>query len=226
MKITKLEYQKKDPNRVSVYVDDKFIAGIDANEVIKLNLYNGKEIEQQELSKIISESEFGKFFNATLNFLSFRPRSEWEIRQFLIRKTQGKSTNDYTEQILEKLRSIGQLNDTNFSKWFIDQRRTFKPQGKRAMKYELLRKGIDRKIIDQTLAEASTDEQPASELDLALKALNKKADRVIKTISDHKSRSEAKIKLLQFLLSRGFDYDTAREAVEKVIKKEYNQDSS
>src|SRR5438876_779971 len=105
MKISKLEYQKKDPNRVNVYVDGKFIAGIGANDVIKLNLYNGKDIDEKESSKIISDSEFGKLFNACLNFLSFRPRSEYEIRQFSYRKNlkgkglreKGKDTSEMTE---------------------------------------------------------------------------------------------------------------------------------
>ena len=69
MRITKLEYQKKDPDRVNVYIDEKFAVGISANDVIKLGLYKDKEISQDELNKIIGESEFGKLFNTALNFL-------------------------------------------------------------------------------------------------------------------------------------------------------------
>lgn len=237
MQITSLEYQKKDPNRVNLFVDGKFLAGIDANDIIKLNLYNGKEIDSNEISKIIAQSEFGKEFNAALNFLSYRPRSEWEIRDFFrrrrrqqeLKKTSDKDKKEISEQTIEsvitKLRDLGQINDESFAKWYIDQRITFKPLGQRALKYELLKKGIDKKVIDQVLSPTGEDSLP-SELDLALKALSKKADRIMRSISDSDSRYQAKIKLQQFLISRGFGYDTAKEAVEKILKKEYNNGRS
>lgn len=199
MKISRLEYQKKDPHRVNVYVDDKFVAGISANDIIKLGLFNNKEINSQELNKIISDSEFGKLFNSAINFLSYRPRSEWEIR-FKFKK----ENQQMVDKVIEKLKQINQINDSDFVSWFVDQRNTFRPKGKRALEYELIKKGIDRKLIDQ-IGEKS------GEVELALKAVSKKT-RLL----------SSRDKLQRFLISRGFEFDTVKEVVEKLFKKEYN----
>src|SRR5574340_819738 len=138
MKITKLAYQKKDPNRVNVYVDDKFAVGLEVNDIVKLGIFKGQEISAEELNKIISSSEFGKKFNTALNFISFRPRSEFQVRRLFQRK---KVTN--IESLIENLKQRGQINDQEFAKWFIDQRRTFRPKGRRAIEAELRHLGVN-----------------------------------------------------------------------------------
>lgn len=212
MKITRLGYQKKDPNRVNVYVDGKFAVGLNVNDVIKLGLANNQEINQEELNKIIENSNFGKAFSAVLNFLSFRPRSEFEIRQYLARKMKNKKeerkkldeeNREIVEKVIIKLREIGQINDEEFARWYVEQRQTFRPKGRRAVKYELLKKGVDKKIIDKVLPEGE------NELSLALKAARKKK------LADP-------VKLQRFLASRGFDWETIKEAVEKLSGGEYN----
>lgn len=194
MKITKLEYQKKDPNRVNVFVDEKFSTGIDANDILKLDLYHGKELTPEELLKIIAAGDFGKLFNKALNFLSFRPRSEWEIR-FKFRTEDAKMV----DKILEKLKKINQVNDEDFARWFIDQRTTFKPEGKRALKYELTRKGVDKKVIDYVL-----EENQESESELARRAIGRKK---------FKSREQQ----TRFLASRGFSWDTISGILGEVL---------
>ncbi len=249
MKITKLEYQNKDPNRVNVYIDDNFTAGLDVNDIIRLGLFNGQEISKEQVNKIISESEFGKLFNAALNFLSFRPRSEWEIRQYLKRKvkknldfrhsgkylksTHPKSLNVETvgdskramtddkqiEKVISKLKTLGQVNDLEFTRWLIDQRRTFKPQGQRALKYELAKKGVPRSAIAHVLEE-KRDESP-SEQSLANLALNRKF-RKLPVPRNPDQKKKLRIKLCQFLASRGFGWEISKETVDKFLGKEYN----
>lgn len=194
MKITKLEYQKKDQNRVNVYIDDQFVAGLGQDDVLKLNLYKNKEITPEEQIKIIEDSDFGKLFNQALNFLSFRPRSEWEIR-FKFRN----EDQQMVDKILGKLKKINQVNDEEFARWFIDQRTTFKPEGKRALKYELTRKGIDKKVIDRVL-----EENQESESELARRAIGRKK---------FKSREQQ----TRFLASRGFSWDTISGILGEVL---------
>ena len=128
------------------------------------------------------------------------------------------------DAVLAKLRQIGQIDDAAFARWFVDQRRTFKPLGKRALKYELRKKGLDQKVIAGILAEPAGEDTAPSEADLATRALTKKLSRLKMTATDAKSRFETKTKLIQFLLTRGFDYDVAKEVVEKALKMEYTQD--
>ncbi len=179
MRITRLEYQKKDPNRVSIYIDGKFSFGVTANDVIKLGLYRDKEVTSEELPKIIAESELGKLLNKAINFISFRPRSEWEIRR--------KFNN---EDLITKLKELRLINDEEFTKWFIEQRQTFRPKGKRLLEAELRKKGIKVKV-----------ETGLSETELAKKALEKKKNL------DREQK-------IRFLVSRGFDWQT----IEDVLK--------
>ncbi len=232
MQITKLEYQKKDPNRVNVYVDEKFVAGLETNDIIRLGLYKGQEISPTELNKIISESEFGKLFNAVLNFLSFRPRSEWEVRQYLERKIRFKKeeirkreqinkAQKIIENIIDKLRQIGQINDEEFARWYLEQRQTFRPMGEKGLKYELLKKGIPRdtiaKLLDSYIAK---DETRPSDYELAKRALKKKFrhESAMKQFDN-----KAIIKMQRFLASRGFDWDTIKEVVDGELRQEYNK---
>ncbi|MBI3559162.1 RecX family transcriptional regulator [Candidatus Gottesmanbacteria bacterium] len=185
MKITKLEYQKKDPNRVNVYVDDKFAVGLEANDIIKLGIFSGQEISQEELNKIIGESEFGKLLNKAINFLSYRPRSEWEIRQFLKKKDPGAAQDD----IIEKLKKLKLVDDETFAKWYVEQRNTFRPKSRRILEMELRRKGV--KIKPET---------DLSETELAKRALGKKKFMV-------------KEKAIRFLASRGFSWETIEDVI-------------
>ncbi len=199
MKITKLAYQKKYPSRVNIYVDEKFAVGLDVNDVVKLSLYTGQELSSEHLAKIINESEFGKLFNAALNFLSFRPRSEWEIKQKLSKKTKDESL---IIAVLDKLKKIGQIDDAAFTQWYTEQRQTFRPKGKRAIEIELRRKGITTKISSEI-----------SETAMAHKA-----------IARYHGPQE-RDKMARFLASRGFDWDTIKETVDSIVKKDYTNDS-
>lgn len=191
MFISKLEYQKNNPNRVNVYVDGKFAVGVSANDVLKLGLFKNQEITQDFLNKIIAQSNFGKGLNAAINFLSFRPRSEWEVRFFLKRKKDPAGRRDDVDNIINKLKEIDQINDEKFAAWWVEQRNTFRPKGQRAINAELARKGVKIKI------------RLENEVDLALKLIKKKA------FLD-------KQKIYQYLLSRGFSYDTIETVIEKL----------
>lgn len=197
MKITKLEYQKKDPDRVNVFIDGQFAVGIDTNDVLNLKLYANKEISQEELTNIIGQSEFGLLLNFALNYLSFRPRSEWETRFHLHRKTKDEKLID---GVIEKLKKINQINDESFAKWFIEQRNTFRPKSDRIMKHELKSKGISDEIIKRTLENDET-----SEFEKAYRLIKKPMERE---------------KLIRFLGSRGFSWDTIEEVLAKLKNKD------
>lgn len=225
MKITKFEYQKKDPNRVNIYVDDKFIAGIDVNDLIRLGLYNNQELSRQELNRILGESEFGKLFNSALNFLSFRPRSEWEVRHKLkLQLAKKKPANpSLIDNVVAKLKKINQVNDESFIRWYIDQRQTFRPMGERGIKSELLKKGIDRKLIDKVTAGKGSKDK-LSEDALAQKAAAKFIKRLRPGDYDRSVVEKTKAKLQRLLAARGFDWETIRGTVEKLLPKGYNID--
>ena len=196
MRITKLEYQKKDKNRVNVYVDGEFVVGVDVNDILKLNLYKDKELSQEDTKNLVDQSKFGKLFNFALNFLSFRPRSEWEIRMRLKRKF-GKDSGAVQNDVVNKLKQINQIDDEVFAKWFVEQRNTFRPKGKRAIAMELRRFGVKIKV-----------ENDISETELAKRALKKYHGEKVRE------------KIARFLASRGFNWDTIESVVARLQKRE------
>lgn len=157
---------------------------------------------------------FEKFYDRTLRFLSYRPRSEKEIVNFL-KKPRGRKKEKIDEptieKILKKLKEHNFVNDEEFARWLVEQRQGRKPRGKRLIKIELKQKGIADEIISSAL---SADQIP-NEKELAKRALEKKV-----TMYRRLSRQEAHQKLSQFLLRRGFTWEIVKEAVDEVFKKE------
>ena len=134
MKITKISQQVKRADRFSVYVDEKYSFSVGENELIKLGLHSGKEISEAELANYKGESDLGKWFDRTLNLLSFRLRSEWELRDYLKRK---KADPEIIEQILNKLSINGYVNDEQFARRWVENRRLLKPTSRRKLVMEL-----------------------------------------------------------------------------------------
>ncbi len=164
---------------------------------------------------------YEKLLNAAFRFVSYRPRSEKEVRDFLRKKlTQWKiSATLTTDKVIERLREYGYLDDKKFTSWWIEQRNTFKPKGQRLLKQELLHKGISRALIDEELAFGSDNVNSdrrqnrllLSEKELARQAVQKKLDRwrILPTI-------DRKKKVFGFLTRRGFSSDTISGVIDEL----------
>jgi len=99
--------------------------------------------------------------NKSLKFLSFRPRSEKEVRDFLKRKGFQPPTIDLT---IEHLVELKFLDDEEFARWWTEQRQKSRGRGKIVIKQELSQKGIERSMVDETLDGAQDDYKTAKKL--------------------------------------------------------------
>ena len=147
-----------------------------------------------------TSADFQKILDKVYRFLSLRPRSEKEVADYL--KKREISPSDF-EKIFKILKEQKLVDDWEFAKWWLEQRETFKPKGKIALKAELKQKGIAEEIIEKALAQI--DEES-----LAKEALAKKAKNYRKLPPEEFFR-----KISQFLSYRGFSWQT----IEKVAKK-------
>lgn len=197
--ITALVAQKKNPDRVSVYLDGKFAFGLAAIEAVRLK--RGQMLTEADIERLQAADDVEKAREKALRFLSNRPRSEWEVRQNLRKAGYGDETID---RVLERLREVGLVDDAAFVRYWLDNRTQFKPKGEAALRQELRRKGVDRDVIDTVLAESEHAEDKA-----AIRAALAKADRYRQL-----PRQEFAQKLGAYLARRGFDYETVREAVQ------------
>ncbi len=153
-------------------------------------MHSGQEISENELAEFQGESEFGKWYDRTLNLLSFRLRSEWELRDYLKRK---ECPQVVTEKILNKLSMNGYVNDEQFAKRWVENRRLMKATSRRKLSQELQQKRIPRDIIDTVLAD---DKEVTDERQVLRELVDKK-----------RHRYPDKIKLMQYLARQGYNYD-------------------
>lgn len=155
---------------------------------------------------------FETFLNKSFKFLSYRPRSEKEVRDYLIKK---QADDLVIEKVIKRLKEKNFLNDLDFTKWWIEQRTKFRPKAERVIKLELSKKGIAKNLIEEVFSDETLEN--ISDLDKARKLAIKKIERL-------KGVETAKVyeKTVRFLATRGFTWDTIKEVVDQLIPKRYN----
>jgi regulatory protein len=197
-KITALKFQKKDPDRVSVYLDGHFAFGLPA--IVAARLLLGQFLSDPDIEALQEQGQAESAYNRALNYLSYRPRSRWEVVTYL----QGKGLPaEQVEGIVDRLEAAGLLDDEAFAQFWVENRGQFRPRGLRGLRYELQRKGISDAVIDRAVA--SVDASAG-----AYQAAASKARQL-----DHLDRATFRRKLIEYLARRGFDYEIAQETAER-----------
>jgi regulatory protein len=149
---------------------------------------------------------FEKLYNKTLHFLSFRPRSEKEIKDYLRKK---KADDLTVKRIIDNLRQNKFINDLEFAKWWIEQRTKIKPRSNRVIKFELLQKGISKELVEELIRASDL-----TEFDRALDLANKKIKKYEKL-----EKNKAYEIIVRFLSSKGFEWDIIKEVIDRVLIK-------
>lgn len=160
---------------------------------------------------------YQKLLDSSFRFLSFRPRSEKEVRDFLLKKLARFGETDVTviETVISRLQELHYVDDQKFIAWWVEQRSSHKPKGKKLLSIELQQKGIARALIDECVME---DTSGPSEETLAKKAVEKKLERW------HMLEKEAKKKkIYEFLLRRGFSSSVVWRVVDELVGVGYNR---
>lgn len=103
MKITKIEFQKKNKDRLNIYVDNAFAFGLSIDVFIKHNLKKDQEVDNEYIEGILLEEENNSAINHGLKYLSFRQRSVKEMNNHLKKKGYDDSIINRTiDYLLEK----------------------------------------------------------------------------------------------------------------------------
>ncbi len=127
-----------------------------------------------------------------MKYLSYRPRSVYEIEEYLKKKGVD---GVISGQVVAVLLKQNYLNDGDFTALYIETMMRNKPKSKFAIGFELKKKGIEPWIIEPAL-------EQYDDLSLAMKAVNPKIK-----IWKHLDKEKFKKKLMNFLKYRGFNYD-------------------
>lgn len=199
--ITALQSQKRNANRVNVYLDGQFAFGLAAIEAAHLRV--GQTLSDDDVARLQVQDEVERVLERTLNFLSYRPRSEGEVRQYLRQKDVG---DEAIEAVVERLTRAGMLDDREFAHYWVENRLQFNPRGVRALEHELREKGVPASTIADTLA--GFDEEAA-----ARKALEAGVRRLA-----HPDPRAFRRRLEAYLVRRGFSYEVLLPLVEETLE--------
>lgn len=199
MKITALKQQVKNPERVSIFVDDKYSFSLSLSEVVKYKIKNSDELSEAKVKKLKKLSEDGKLTARALEWVLNRPHSTREFKDYMFRK---KADPALTEKLIADFSDKKYLNDETYGQWLIELRAR-SGKSNRAIRTELLAKGVDRETVGQLLEEQAPDE----------------AERLRLVIKKKQSLSRYKndpLKLKQYLASQGFNYDLINEELKSL----------
>lgn len=210
-RVTALKIQSRNKTRVNVYLDGEFAFGLVKIQAARLKV--GQPLSEAEVEKLQQADALETAYESTLKYLSFRSRSESEIRQYLKKK---QLPVDQIEPVVSRLKQAGLVDDSTFAAQWVENRAIFRPKAKRALKAELRAKGVAAKSIEAVL----------EEVDEAKAARQLAASRAPRLVRQKLSKAEFKRKLGEYLARRGFDYDTISEAVERAWRESGADDSN
>ena len=212
MRITKIERQKKRPSRASVFIDDAFAFGIGVEVLTRLSLHVGAELNKEMIDMILlTEDEEGAKQKA-LRFLAIRPRSIKEMRDYLLRK---EFSAPIVANVIAKLESLKMLDDLSFARMVCRDAIAEKPVGEKLLRQGLFRKGLPKEITEEVIGEFITPESELSQALIAAEKYRERVSRSSKKIED----ARMKQKILEFLMRRGFDFETAMSATKQIFTK-------
>ena len=208
--ITRLAVQKKNKDRVSVFVDGAFAFGVHQDLVLRHELRKGRELSAREQQEIAADDAVQVAKEAAFNYLSYRDRTEHEMRDKLQEKA---FSAPIIEEVIDRLYELDYLDDTAYAERYARERFERKGYGPRRIRRELRRRGVGPHDIEDAAA-AVFDRETA--LEKARGHTRKRLSRLARESDPWKRRK----KLSDYLLRRGFDYDIARQVVDETAEEE------
>tara|TARA_B100000315_G_scaffold224366_1_gene229841 strand:- start:756 stop:1343 length:588 start_codon:yes stop_codon:yes gene_type:complete len=186
---------------VKVSLNGKFAFSLEAEVAIKEELKVGQELGSAQIKALSKSDQFQRCLDGAVHYLSYRPRSEHEMRQRLLRRG---FSDKLVEAVLNRLREQGFMDDIAFAQFWRDNRQSFSPRSQRLVKLELGRKGVAGDIIERAVSTIDDG-------DSAYRAATNRAHRL--PLSDYESFHR---RLGDYLKRRGFGYGVIKEVTERL----------
>nr|MBC7244547.1 RecX family transcriptional regulator [Chloroflexota bacterium] len=198
-KITALKLQKKNRQRVNVYLDGQYAFALQA--IVAASLKVGQTLSPEEINQLQQRDAVEVAYERALDFLRYRPRSRAEVETYLQRH---QVTAPILQSVMERLLDAGLLDDEAFARYWVENRESFRPRGQRSLRFELRRKGVSDAIVEEAIEEID-------EAESAYRAGRDRARQLSRL--DYQGFCR---RLSGFLQRRGFDYDVVKETVNRL----------
>ena len=198
-RITALKTQKRNSQRVNVYLDGEFAFGLSRITAAWLTI--GQELNEGKIRELMASDECEVAYQKALNYLSYRVRSEREVRDNLAKHN---FSDEVIPDVLARLRRNRLVDDRGFAQAWVDNRNEFRPRGQRLLRMELRQKGINDEIIADVLEDQDEDE-------LAYRAATKQFRKY-----NRLPWKDYRTKMVAYLARRGFHYGVSAPILERV----------
>ena len=200
---------KKDNKNVTLIFDNNEKLFLSYEVFIKSGLRKGDEISESRISLLIEENQTFYIKQKAFRLLGRRPHSSYELKI----KLKQKGYNDILiNEVIKQLEESDYLNDYEFAKSFTEEHIKNKLWGQRKTEAELFKRGVNREIISRIINEEFSD---SNQFDNAFKLAGKKYKALLK---GNTSSDKMHSKLISFLITRGYDYDIVKRAVNLILK--------
>lgn len=201
MKVTSIKQQVKRTDRYSIFVDGKYEFSLSDAALLDSKLVNGQELTAAQVKQFKQISENDKLYNNALAYATLRPRSIWEMEQYLRRK---KCSPAPEKEILTKLSGIGLVDDDSFARRWVANRRLLKPISRRKLLQELR-----AKRVSDDAAKRALDEDEADERTVLAELITRKRKQ---------TRYRDEQKLMQYLAGQGFNYGDIKAVLDDLAE--------
>lgn len=198
--ITAIKAQKKNHDRVSIFLDGEY--GFGLSRIVAAWLHIGQSLDEKKIESLLSSDASEVAYSKALRLLDRKPRTAKEISSKLV---EGGFTADQSEMVLQRLQDSGLIADEKYARQWVENRNQMHPRSRKLIAIELKQKGIANEVIDQVLEDSSSDEE------LAMQAAVRYARRI-----QSEDRLEFRKRLSAFLARRGFNYGTIVPVVQQV----------
>lgn len=220
MIISKIERQKKDKQRYSLFVEDQFLLGIDEAVLIHFGMHKGQEISEEMLAEIREAEYHQKVYSKAIHYLSFGLRTVKEMRDYLaklpalnaeeLQSEAGKENageaakiaDSLISQIIERLLKQNYLDDLMYGQSYVRTSALINRKGPSTIQQELIKKGLTEQEILQALEEYPVAQQIENIQQLSEKYIRTKKNIPFKMLKN---------KLFEHLLVKGYDSDLIKQ---------------
>lgn len=199
MKITRLEKKKR---LYLLELDKTETLYITEDTIVRFLLSKGKTITPEELTDIQRFAQFSYGKNLALYYLSFQRRTTKETKNYLIKHD---ISSDAIEAIIDNLTKDKWLDDTAYAQAYFEKNQSTGDKGAYVIKQKLKQKGISSAILEEV----------SHQFDYQAIA-NRVAEKLFRKYGEKLPLNALKTKILQSLTNKGFDYQTAKIALENL----------
>ena len=179
-------------------LDHQQTSYITEDTIVRFMLSRDKVISKEELTEIQDFAQFSYGKNLALYHLSFKVRTEKEVREYL-KKYDIEDT--IASQVIANLKDENWINDRQYAYSIINANQLSGDKGPYLLSQKLSQKGVPKSTIEDVLKDFDFTE-----------VAQRVADKLLKKYTGKLPARALQDKIIQNLTNKGFSYSDAKSA--------------